>query len=397
MLKLSETLKNNKGVALVLIGGSSASTKPDIEHFISLYSNLEKIFLLLTEDSKMEESNVCYIHINKPFKYSNSFFRGLSFLIYQVNLIRVLYRIRKFIKICFYHTGGTILFFPQLFSKLFGMVNITFDTGPTLKVLEHLINQRKSSFQRFLLYFEYYYLKIIEWVTLHLTDIIIVFSPSMIDFGDRSRYMKKIYFINLNYVDIEVFKKETTIEERPIDMLYIGHAEKIIPEFLSSLFYILQNRDLKINFLGYNEPLKEWKKEIRKIKSSPSIHFFGIKPHNEVPRYLNEAKFLILPSVTEGLPKVLLEAMACGTIPIATSVGAIPDIIRHGENGFLLSTDSPEIIASQILTFIDNTNLEEISESAVNYIKQNQTYNKIKEKYDRFLYIARAKALQKTI
>ena len=67
--------------------------------------------------------------------------------------------------------------------------------------------------------------------------------------------------------------------------------------------------------------------------------------HDHLPEYLRMLQLLVIPSSTEGLPNIMLEAMACGTPVAATSVGAIPDVIREGETGYILEDNSPECIS----------------------------------------------------
>jgi glycosyltransferase involved in cell wall biosynthesis len=57
--------------------------------------------------------------------------------------------------------------------------------------------------------------------------------------------------------------------------------------------------------------------------------------------YLQSSDIFILPSATEGLSNSLLEAMACGLPAIATRVGGAPDVVTHGEEGWLISPDAP--------------------------------------------------------
>jgi glycosyltransferase involved in cell wall biosynthesis len=61
----------------------------------------------------------------------------------------------------------------------------------------------------------------------------------------------------------------------------------------------------------------------------------GARPHDEIPLWMNASDVLCLPSLNEGLPNILLEAMACGLPVVASRVGGVPEIVREGVNGLL--------------------------------------------------------------
>jgi len=70
-------------------------------------------------------------------------------------------------------------------------------------------------------------------------------------------------------------------------------------------------------------------------------------------------------------PSVILEAMACGTLVLATPVGAILDIINDDKTGFLLKSNDPKHIADKIIEL-----LEKVSKNAYNYVRENFSYEK---------------------
>ncbi len=79
------------------------------------------------------------------------------------------------------------------------------------------------------------------------------------------------------------------------------------------------------------------------------LHLAGTVPNEALPALLRRHSLFILPSLHEGLPKVLIEAMAMGMICIGSRIDGITDLIRDGENGYLIDGFTPEAIAAAIV------------------------------------------------
>lgn len=100
-------------------------------------------------------------------------------------------------------------------------------------------------------------------------------------------------------------------------------------------------------------------------------------PHDEIPFWINSCDIFVLPSLDEGAPTVISEALGCGKPVIASSVGGIPEIITNEELGILVEAKNTEDLANAIISaFSKKWDNEKISE----YAKKNYSWEKITSK-----------------
>lgn len=81
------------------------------------------------------------------------------------------------------------------------------------------------------------------------------------------------------------------------------------------------------------------------------VRYTGERPHDEVVRFMSAADVLVLPSYSEGLPTVLVEAGSIGLPVIASAVGGIPELLGD-DRGTLISHPSAEAIVAALRVFV---------------------------------------------
>ncbi|HIE35675.1 MAG TPA: glycosyltransferase family 4 protein [Candidatus Omnitrophica bacterium] len=102
----------------------------------------------------------------------------------------------------------------------------------------------------------------------------------------------------------------------------------------------------------------------------------GNKPRKEIPLWMNACDVFALPSLSEGNPTVMFEALGCGKPFVGTRVGGIPEIITNEKLGILVEPKDVDGLANAILKALDK---EGDREYILNYAKQ-FTWDKIAEK-----------------
>ena len=113
--------------------------------------------------------------------------------------------------------------------------------------------------------------------------------------------------------------------------------------------------DTVLVFVGKGDLEYQLKEKARKMGADKRVHFLGWR--DDVHEIMPLLDVFVLPSLNEGMGRVLVEAMAAGRPIVATSVGGIPDLVRDGENGLLVKPGDIEGLAREISRLLDQKDL----------------------------------------
>lgn len=112
--------------------------------------------------------------------------------------------------------------------------------------------------------------------------------------------------------------------------------------------------DIQYNIIGDGELREPLKQLIKELNAGEKIKLMGWKQKEEVIAILNNSHILLAPSITaengdqEGIPVVLMEAMAMGLLVISTYHSGIPELVEDGVSGFLVSEKNDDELAEKI-------------------------------------------------
>ena len=199
-------------------------------------------------------------------------------------------------------------------------------------------------------------------------------------------------------VDVEHFasgKREALrhdVADNEKIILFVGRlVEKKGVDDLLKAFALLRHdmrNTASLWIVGDGERDQQLRKSAADLRISDKIKFWGTIPNNNLPDYYAAADIFVGPSVeassgdTEGQGVVFLEAFAARLSVIATSVGGIPNVIKHGRTGILVEPRNPEKLALAIEHLLQNDNLRhEIAENAHQEAKKSYDWEKIAQDF----------------
>jgi len=178
-----------------------------------------------------------------------------------------------------------------------------------------------------------------------------------------------------NYVQCDLFSPNQRDRCSTRQICFVGRLDE--QKNLFALLKAIKGLDVELVIVG-SGPLGERLQE-EVSRSRLPVRFLGNVLHQRLPEILNSSVLFILPSLYEGHPKVLLEAMACGVPVIGTDVPGIRELIYHRETGYLCGTSSVEI-REAIKEVLSNGDLRNsIGSNARGFVVENFALEKILE------------------
>ena len=315
-----------------------------------------------------------YEIVNKS--YDSQFLTILEYFKTQMKVLYHLSSIRHNIDICAFYLGD-ISIFPILFAKILRKKTVLLLGG----CLEKEILLKNDSFGRLKLLF--------QKINLCLVDRLVLYSPRLIEEWNFNRYRDKIYIAHEHSLDFSKFTIRKQFHEREKLVGYIGRfsEEKGVLNFIQACSIVLKKEGKHRFLLGGSGHLQHRIEELIHQKGLDNyVNLVGWIPHEMLPMYLNELKLIVLPSFSEGLPNIMLEAMACGTPVLAAPVGSIPDYVVDEQTGFIMENSTPECIAKNILRVLSFGNIDRIVDNAKSLVesefKSEVTVQKYKEVFN---------------
>jgi glycosyltransferase involved in cell wall biosynthesis len=238
----------------------------------------------------------------------------------------------------------------------------------------------------------YLYNKTLGRFIIDSCDEFVVLSKNLAnDATDLGIPSKKVTVIP-NGVDFEQFhpniesqdiKKELNLKNDEKVILFIGRLSlvkrvNILIDVSKQL--LKEGFKIKTVIVGDGE-YKDYYK--RMVGNNENIIFVGFIPYLEIQKYIAVADVLVLPSLSEGLPNILLEAAACAKPVVATNTGGISDIVIHGKTGFLVDQENFNSFLEYIRLILNDEDLaKKLGNNAYEHVKKEFNWSMIVEHYE---------------
>ncbi|HDN73472.1 MAG TPA: glycosyltransferase family 1 protein [Archaeoglobus sp.] len=172
----------------------------------------------------------------------------------------------------------------------------------------------------------------------------------------------EIEFIEESIKKSEVSKEDLGIGDADIVLVNVNRLvkNKGVIYLIDALGILNKCLDVRLILIGSGPEENRIKMRLKELGIEQKVLHFRNIPDEKKFQLISLADISVTPTLFEGLPIVILEAMACGKPVIASNVTEVPQVVNHGVNGFLVPPRDPEAIAKAVLEIYKNDLIEKM-------------------------------------
>lgn len=176
---------------------------------------------------------------------------------------------------------------------------------------------------------------------------------------DRSKLLVIHNWIDTTRYDLD---RDVVIRsgDEPVRIIYVGWMRDVkgVQFLIPAIAELAKtHRNFHLTLCGGGALLHEMKAEASRLSIDNLVTFRGWVENAEVQPLMENSDILVLPSLAEGMPNAIIQAMACGLPVLSTRVTSIPEIIENGVNGILVEPASAQAICDGLRKLIDSPDL----------------------------------------
>ena len=213
--------------------------------------------------------------------------------------------------------------------------------------------------------------KLQKWI---LSNTLLTKKMQVLVYGEWPKQSKNIKsFFTASYFEHEKQEIFTRNYTQKLKFYFVGSLSKgKQPQLAFEMIHQLRQKGIDVELHVYgngNEKpaLENW---ITKNEAQNLIQLHGNQPKHVIKKSLQYAHFLVLPSKSEGWPKVVAEAMFWGCIPVVTPISCVPWMLDHGNRGILIQNDLVITVKSIELLIKNPNTLELMSKKVAEWSRQ---------------------------
>ncbi len=180
------------------------------------------------------------------------------------------------------------------------------------------------------------------------------YARSQVMLHSASMHWPKLHIVHCG-IDPDRYRRQTAGHAGRL--LFVGRltAQKGVPILLAALAQALAVRpDLTLTLVGDGPDRPALEAQAHSLGLSEAITFMGYRNQDEVADLLAASSALVLPSFAEGVPVVLMEAMAAGLPVVATQIAGIPELVQDGISGKLVAPSDEDALAEAIVEVVNS-------------------------------------------